>query len=124
MASIVLPVLAFIYCMFILCTSSIKSKSVTALPNQSICLSQETGILTLCAENTFGWFGITNGVETGRTLADGVVTDLHAECMLVVVDAGLIVETLFPQLFGCSSDWNGHRSATMIRIWNKRHEFK
>lgn len=42
-------------------------------------------------------------METGRTLTDGVVPDLDTEGVLVVVDAGLIVETLIAQLFGCSS---------------------
>lgn len=55
-----------------------------------------TGTLTLCTEDTSGWFYVANGVETGSTLADGVVADLHTESVLVVVDAGLIVEALFP----------------------------
>lgn len=64
------------------------------------CESDRNETLTLCAEDTSGWLYVANGVETGSTLANGVVTNLHAEGVLVVVDAGLIVEALLPQLFG------------------------
>lgn len=94
-------------------------------------------ILTLCAEDTFGWLWVANGVETGRTLTDGVVPDLDTEGVLVVVDAGLIVETLIAQLFGCSSGdsqvwWcvcvsvvvgftgNGCRGCAAVRRWKMR----
>lgn len=56
--------------------------------------------LTLCAEDTFRWLRIANGVETGRTLTDGIVDDLHAHRVLVIVDASLMVEALFPKFFG------------------------
>lgn len=59
----------------------------------------------LCAKDTFRWLRIANGVETGRTLTDGIVDDLHAQRMLIVVDASLIVEALFPKFFGLGTSF-------------------
>lgn len=56
--------------------------------------------LTWCTEDASRWLRIADRVVAAGALTHRIVSHLNTEGVLVVVDAGLVIETLIAQFLG------------------------
>lgn len=83
------------------------------------------GALTFGAKNTFRWFQIAHGMVTVNALAQGIMSNLYAQRICIVVHTSLIIETLFAQFFRCKTkstrkmgDFSGEYIRFSTNVWH------